>query len=187
VARAGLTPDLVVDAAAVLADENGIAGLSFAALADRLGVKVPSLYKHVASLDAVRQAISVRAKNELADAVGAAAIGRSRSEALVALANAYRSWAGAHPGRYETTLRAADPTDADDVRASTRLVDVIFATLAGYDLSEQARIDATRSLRASLHGFVAIEAGGGFMLPMDVDSSFGAMVAGLDRALESWH
>ena len=185
-ARAGLTPDVVIDTAGTLADETGIAGLSFAALADRLGVKVPSLYKHVASLDAVRQAISVRAKDDLADAVGAAAIGRSRGEAVAALADAYRAWAGAHPGRYETTQRAADPNDPDDVRASTRLVQVIFAALAGYGLSERATIDATRAVRSSLHGFVAIESGGGFMLPIDVSGSFAAMVAGLDRALGSW-
>jgi len=186
VARAGLSPDRVVDAAGVLADEVGISGLSFAALAERLGVKVPSLYKHVASLDAVRQSISVRAKNELADAMGAAAIGRSRDEALTAIAHAYRAWAGEHPGRYETTLRAAAPGDPADVRATERAIEVIFSALAGYGLSQEATIDATRMLRSGLHGFVAIEAAGGFMLPLDVDRSFGAMVAALDRALADW-
>ena len=185
-ARAGLTPGRIVEEAGILADEVGIAGLSFAALAERLGVKVPSLYKHVASLDAVRQALSVLSKNELADAVGTAAIGHSRGEALEALAHAYRAWAGAHPGRYETTLRAADPSDADDVRASTRLVDVVFAALAGYGLTELAAIDATRMLRASLHGYIAIEAAGGFMLPFDVGRSFDVMIEALDRALSGW-
>ena len=185
-ARAGLTPERIVAEAGLLADEAGMAGLSFATLAQRLGVKVPSLYKHVASLDAVRQALSVLSKRELADAVGAAAIGHSRREALEALAHAYREWAGTHPGRYETTLRAADPSNDDDVRASTRLIEVVFAALGGYGLSESARIDATRMLRASLHGYVALEAGGGFMLPLDVDRSFDAMIAAHDRALVNW-
>ena len=185
-ARAGLSPDRVVEQAEQLADEVGIAGLSFAALADRLGVKVPSLYKHVTSIDAVRQAISVRAKNDLAETIGAAAIGLSRGEALRALALAYRSWAGAHPGRYATTLRAAVPTDPGDVRASVRSVDVIFSTLAGYGLSPEESIDATRMLRSSLHGYVSIEAAGGFMLPLDVDRSFDVMVGALDRALADW-
>lgn len=142
-ARAGLSPERVVDEAAQLADEVGTAGLSLAALAGRLGVKVPSLYKHVASLDGVRQAISVRAKAELADAIGAAAIGLSRGE-------------------------------------------VIFSALAGYDLTREQTVDATRMLRASLHGFIALEAAGGFMLPLDVDRSFAVMVTALDRALCDW-
>jgi AcrR family transcriptional regulator len=186
VARAGLTPDRVVEAAELLADEVGIQALSFAALADRLGVKVPSLYKHVSSLEAVRQSISVRAKNDMADAIGAAAIGRSRGEAVRALALAYRSWAGAHPGRYETTLRAAIPGDPADVRASSRAVEVIFASLDGYELSREATIDATRMIRSTLHGFVSLEAAGGFMLPLDVDASFEAIVAALDRTLDGW-
>ena len=185
-ARAGLSTDRVVDEAAQLADEVGIGGLSFAALAERLGVKVPSLYKHVASLDGVRQAISVRAKAELADAIGAAAIGLSRGEAIRAVAFAYRSWAGTHPGRYATTLRAAAPGDADDVGASQRSVEVIFSSLAGYGLTREQTIDATRMLRSSLHGFVALEAAGGFMLPLDVDRSFDVMVTALDRALSDW-
>ncbi|GAB3606127.1 TetR/AcrR family transcriptional regulator [Conyzicola nivalis] len=181
-----MTHDRVVEAAEVLADEVGIAGLSFAALADRLGVKVPSLYKHVASLDAVRQSISVRAKNDMADAIGAAAIGRSRGEAVRALSLAYRAWAGAHPGRYETTLRAAIPGDPADVRAGSRAVEVIFSALAGYDLSREATIDATRMLRSTLHGFVALEAAGGFMLPLDVDASFESILGALDRTFDGW-
>lgn len=185
-ARAGLTPERVVDVAGALADEAGISGLSFAALAERLGVKVPSLYKHVTSLEAVRQAISVRAKAELADALGGAAIGRSDGDALRAIATAYRAWAGAHPGRYETTLRAAAPGDPADVAASSRAVEVIFAALAGYGLDREASVDATRMLRSSLHGFVALEAAGGFMLPVDLDRSFDTMIAALDRTLSTW-
>ena len=48
--RAGLTGDDVVAAAAALADEVGFAGLTMGLLADRLGVRTPSLYKHVSSL-----------------------------------------------------------------------------------------------------------------------------------------
>jgi AcrR family transcriptional regulator len=160
--------------------------LSLAALAERLGVRVPSLYKHVAGLEAVRQAISVRAKADLADALLHAASGRARTDALVAVCHAYRSWAKAHPGRYESTLRAPQPDDPEDVAVSDRAVGVIFGTLAGYGLEGDAAIDATRMLRANLHGFVALEAAGGYKLPQSVDRSFDALVSGLDRSLSTW-
>ena len=40
--------------------------------------------------------------------------------------------------------------------------------------------------RAAVHGFVALEAAGGFGLPRDTDRSFDQMIAGLDRAYLSW-
>lgn len=185
-ARAGLTSLRVVEEAEALADEVGLGQLSFAALAGRLTVRVPSLYKHVTSLDAVRQAISVRAKGDLADTLARAAAGRAGNAALVAVCHAYRVWALAHPGRYASTLRAALADDPDDVAASERAVGVIFDALAGYGLEGDAAIDATRMLRSSLHGFVALEAAGGFALPLSVDRSFEALVRALGRSLASW-
>jgi AcrR family transcriptional regulator len=179
VARAGLTPGRIVDEAGALADEVGLSQLSFAALAARLGVKVPSLYKHVTGLDAVRQAMSVTAKSELAEQLARAASGRARHDALHALADAYRGWAAEHPGRYESTLRAPLPDDPADVAASGRAIEVIFDALRGYGLAEDRLVDTTRMLRASLHGFVALEAAGGFALPVDVDRSFTRMVSAI--------
>ena len=98
VPTAGLNTDRVVTEAAELADEVGLDRLTLAALAARLGVRQPSLYKHVASLDALQRLISMRGKAELADVLGRAAIGRARDDALVAMAHAWRAWALEHPG-----------------------------------------------------------------------------------------
>ena len=95
-----------------LADEGGLAQLTLAALALRLGVRQPSLYKHIDGLPGLRRSIAVRAKLELTDVLGSAAVGRSRDDAVVALADAYRAWALAHPGRYQAAQRAPDPDDA---------------------------------------------------------------------------
>ena len=62
----------------------------------------------------------------------------------------------------------------------------MLAVLAGYGLSGDDAIDATRALRASLHGFVTLETGGGFGLPLDVDRRFGRMVDGFDTVLRGW-
>nr|MDT0664287.1 TetR family transcriptional regulator [Micromonospora sp. DSM 115978] len=52
--RAGLSRDRVVAEAAALADTAGLDAVTLSTLADRLGVRVPSLYKHVDSLDDLR-------------------------------------------------------------------------------------------------------------------------------------
>ena len=174
--RAGLSAERVVQEAEVLADEVGLGNVTLAALAERLGVRQPSLYKHVDGIDAVRRAISVRAKRELAEVLGRSAVGRSGEDAVIAIAGAYRAWALEHPGRYAATVRAPDTGDGEDEAASLAAVEVVTDVLDGYGLSGDDAIDATRALRSALHGFLSLEASGGFGLPVDVDRSFERMV-----------
>ena len=184
--RAGLTQDRVVIEAELLADEVGLTNVSLAALAERLGVKVPSLYKHVDGLPALNRLVEARAKAEIADVLARATVGLSRDDALDALAFAYRDWAKRHPGRYEATVTAPSPDDPSSVEASGRAVGVMFDALAGYGLTGEDAIDATRAFRAAIHGFIALEAAGGFGMPRDVDLTFGRLVAALRLSLGEW-
>jgi len=186
VPRAGLNTDRVVAAAAELADEVGPDELTLAALAARLGVRQPSLYRHVASLDSLRQLIAKRGKAEAGDVLGRAAIGLARDDALAAMAHAWRAWARDHPGRYQIAERVRAPGDADHQAVSDRFVAVIAAVMAGYGLHGDDAIDAIRVFRSALHGFVALEANGGFGMPVSVDRSFDRLVHALVRAMSSW-
>ena len=183
--RARLTPERVVAEAAALADERGIQALSLAPLAERLGVRVPSLYKHVGGLDDLHRRLALAGLRELADVLGAATVGRSGRDALHACATAWRSYAKAHPGRYGAIQRAPDRADAELVAAATRLTELVFAILRGYGLDEDQTVHATRAVRSALHGFVTLEAAGGFGLPQDVDESYARLVDLLDSGLDS--
>ncbi|MEU8168364.1 WHG domain-containing protein [Micromonospora sp. NPDC049004] len=184
--RAGLNQQTVVREAARLADEVGYHQLTLAALASRLGVALPSLYKHIKGADALSQKLAALASAELATELTTAAAGRSGGDALRAMADAYRAYAHRHPGRYPATQRVPDPSDPEHVEAGERAVGAIFAVLRGYGLTDDDAVDATRALRSALHGFVALEAAGGFGLPRDVDRSYQQLVAGLDVAFRSW-
>ena len=184
--RAGLTTQRVVAEAAVVADEVGWDRLSLAAVAARLGVKLPSLYKHIASLDALRTEVSALGLQELGAAMTTAAVGRSGSEALVAVADAYRGYAMEHPGRYAATLAAPVGDHEAHVAAAATVLRVVEAILGGYGLAGDDAVDAIRSLRALMHGFVSLEAAGGFRLPVDVDRSYRRLVGGFDVTLQSW-
>jgi len=184
--RAGLTPSVVIAEAAALADEVGYEQLTLAALAARFGVAVPSLYKHVGGLDDVRRGVTMLALGELGEVLVAAreaTVELDGSAQLRALADAYRGYARAHPGRYAATVRAAPPDEPVHRAASDAVLHTVLALLAGRGLAGDDAIDAARALRAGLHGFVALEAAGGFGLPRDIDRSFERMVEGLDRGL----
>ena len=76
--------------------------------------------------------------------------------------------------------------DADDEAASLEVTKVAFEIMSEAGLQGDDAVDAIRALRALLHGFVTLEAGGAFGLPADVDRSFDRLLAGLVVGLAGW-
>ena len=68
----------------------------------------------------------------------------------------------------------------------TVVLAVVAAALAGYDLTDEEAIHATRGFRALMHGFISLEGAGGFGLPIDVDRSFALAINGFARQLADW-
>ncbi|MEU6268730.1 TetR/AcrR family transcriptional regulator [Saccharopolyspora shandongensis] len=185
-AREKITPDALVSAAADLADEIGFENLTLAALAKRFGVRDASLYTHIRGLADLQERVALRALTEWADALGSAVAGRSRYDALIAFADTYRAMATGHPGRYAATRY---PVSSEGPAASAgvaRIVEVCYALLRGYDLSEPDATDAVRLLRSTLHGFSDLEATGGFTADHSLDVSWRRAVDTLHHTLTNW-
>ena len=182
--RAGLDPTSVTDAGAALVDEIGFDRLSMGLLAERLGVKTPSLYKHVASQADLSHRIAVLAMTELADVIRDATQGRAAKEALLAGAHAMRTFVLEHPGRY-AAANAASVSGPDDplIPAVDRVLASWTAMLRGYQIDPAQEIHVLRMLRSFLHGFVALESTGSFQLDTDVDDSFTWMLGFIDQSL----
>ena len=183
--RARLDQASVVEAAVKLIDEEGIEQLSLGRLAERLGVRTPSLYNHVAGLPGLKHDLTLYCLHDLLDLILRSTVGKSRAEAIFALANAYRAYAREAPGRYALTVQAPDPGDQEVQALAQQLVDVVRAVLAPYRLSEEVAIHAIRGLRSIVHGFISLEVAGGFAMPVDLDASFhwliNLFIAGLSQ------
>ncbi|KAE8763678.1 TetR/AcrR family transcriptional regulator [Georgenia thermotolerans] len=180
--RAGLTPERVVELGCAVADDVGWDGLTLAAVAQRAGVRLPSLYKHVANVEDLRDRIAARTLDELRVALVPAL---ERGEGLAGLAHAYLAFARAHPGRYPAVIRAAGPDEPELAAAGGALLEVINGAMAAYGLKGDDLVDAVRIVRSALHGFVTLDAGGGFRMARDVGRTFERMVTGLDAALRA--
>jgi AcrR family transcriptional regulator len=183
-ARAGLTAAAVADAAAALADEVGLDNVTLARLAGRLGVRPPSLYKHVEGLDDIRRSLALKGLTEVNQRMMRATVGRSREEALIALAKAYWDFAREHPGLYAASLRAAGPGEAALAAAGGEVVGTVLGVLRGYGLSGDDALHATRGLRAILQGFLSLDAAGAFGLALDVEESLVRLVRNFADGLE---
>lgn len=183
--RPGLTPSVVLLEAAKLADANGFDQLSLADLAARFRIKPPSLYNHIESLEALQRDLAMMALQALADALGKAAIGRSKDDAVRSLAAAYRDFVKKHPGLYQATQRAVGEGDPELSRASDEVLNVCLAVLRGYGLDRRASLHALRGLRSAIHGFASLEAIGGFGIPLSINESFGWLVECFVSALNA--
>jgi AcrR family transcriptional regulator len=180
--RVGLDAATVVAQAGALADADGLQRLTLARLAARLGVRAPSLYAHVGGLDDLRARLAAEGARELHEALARAAAGRAGGDALRSVADAYRAFAHAHPGLYDALQRAPEPGDPT-AQAAAQVVDVFVAVMRGYGLHDDDAIHAVRIARSTLHGFVALEAEGGFGMPLSLEETWVRLVASLDRGL----
>ncbi|HEX9527147.1 MAG TPA: TetR/AcrR family transcriptional regulator [Streptosporangiaceae bacterium] len=182
--RVGLTGDDVVASAAALADEIGFHGVTMGLLADRLGVRTPSLYKHVGGLADLQHRVATLAMTELGEVIRDAVQGRAKLDALAALLTAARAYVRCHPGRYAATV-GAEFTGPDDplLAAGTRVINSIAAVLRGYGIGEGEMDHAIRTIRSAMHGFAMLEASQGFQWNADPDVSFDWMIRFIDRGL----
>lgn len=184
--RAGLTPERLALAGAELADEVGFDQVTVSALARRFDVKVASLYSHVKNSHDLKTRIALVALEELADRGAAALAGRAGKDALTALANVYRDYAREHPGRYEAARFRLDP-EAAAASAGRRHSAMSRAVLRGYDLTEPDQTHAVRLLGSVFHGYVSLEAAGGFSHSApDSQESWSRILDALDALLRNW-
>ena len=183
--RAGIDNAAVLNAAAELVDSQGLEALSLTTLADRLGVRTPSLYNHIAGLPGLRRQLALLGTRDLGARLARAAIGRSEDDAVVAMARAYREYVGEHPGVYAAGVHAANPDDKELVEAQTEIVDTVARVLSAYGLSGDDAIHAIRGLRSLIHGFASLEVAGGFGIALDLDESFSRLVGGYIEGLHA--
>jgi AcrR family transcriptional regulator len=148
----------VLLAAEALVDRDGANALTMSALAHDLGLRTPSLYNHVDSLEALRGDIQNRAMQEIGSRLRHTAMGKVGEPGLRALAHSLRRFAAAHPGRYDLAMR--EPYDRDAFTAASHdAIAALAAIISSFGIHELA-VEAQLTAFAAVHGFISLEASG---------------------------
>lgn len=181
---AKLSRDSIVNAALTFLDRDGWDALTINALAIQLGTKGPSLYNHVESLDDLRRTVRMRVIGDIIGMLNTVGEGRTRDDAVVAMAAAYRSYAHHHPGRYSAFTRmplgGEDPEYTEAARAAAAPV---IEVLASYGMEGENAFYAALEFWSAMHGFVLLEMTG-VMDGIDTDAVFTDMVVRLAAGME---
>jgi AcrR family transcriptional regulator len=185
--KAGITLEDVVEAAASIADRDGLEAATLTAVAGELGIKTPSLYNHVQGLSGMRRLLAIHGSQLLLETFEEAIGDLDGAEALRSIAQADRQFAGDHRGLYDSFLPAPKPDeDAELYEAMAEPVVPVAHVLLDMGIPQSEAIHLIRALRALLHGFLDLEAKEGFGMPKGIDASFdasvGLIIAGIEAA-----
>lgn len=170
----------IVAAGRAIVEAEGVEALTMQAVAERVGVRAPSLYKRVAGRDALLAAVVASALGDLVVAIADAAGAGGPRARIVAIATATRAFAHANPVGYGLVF-APSPAARPEVSALANAVEPLLEATSEL-VGDDAALDAARLLTAWLHGFLAMELGGSFQLGGDVERAF---AYGLERILDA--
>lgn len=170
--KAGLDKAIILDVAAKMTDEKGIANITLKSLAEELGVKSPSLYKHIKGLDELHKELMLYSWKLLEKDMMKAAIGKAKDDAIIAMCYAYRNFVKLHGGLFETMQWYNMYKSDEHLQATDELVSILFQVLDGYDLLEEQKVHIVRMLRGFLQGFLSIENHDGFGNSLTIDDTF---------------
>ena len=182
---AKLSRDAIVNAALTFLDRDGWDALTINALATQLGTKGPSLYNHVDSLEDLRRTVRMRVVGDIIDMLNTVGQGRTRDDAVIAMASSYRSYAHHHPGRYSAFTRMPLGGDDPEFTDATRAAAVPFiSVMSSYGLDGEDAFHAALEFWSAMHGFVLLEMTGVMNAIVDTDTVFSDMVMRLASGMQ---
>ncbi|MGC4750006.1 TetR/AcrR family transcriptional regulator [Micromonospora sp. DT201] len=174
--------DAIVRAGQDILESAGLSGLTMQAVADRVGVRAPSLYKRVRSRDDLVRLITEATVRDLGERLAAIGAGTDSRRDLAELARAFRAFAHARPRGYQLIFAPRPDRTGPSTEALTHAVEPVLQVAANLAGEAQA-LNAARTLTAWANGFISMELAGAFKLGGDIDQAYEFGIARLADAL----
>lgn len=170
-ARSRTSLDAIVAAGRELLEAGGVDAVTMQAVAARVGVRAPSLYKRVPNRGALIGAIAADVLVDLGRRLAPLAAGRDPAAAIRSIASAYRAFAHERPRGYELAWSHLADRERPATSVNVQAADPVLGLMARVVGPDRA-LPAARTLTAFVHGFVSMELAGAFRLGGDVDEAF---------------
>lgn len=175
----------IVAAARDILESGGLPGLTMAAVAARVGVRAPSLYKRVGSRDELIGLVADATVQDLGDLLQQLTEQQTGNPtaALTELARGFRSFARQRPAGYNLIFALGPDAVRPRLETLTRATDILVAVTTPL-VGQRHALDAARLITAWANGFLSMELSGAFRMGGDVDRAF---EYGLERLIEALH
>jgi AcrR family transcriptional regulator len=167
----------VAAAALAILETEGPDGLTMRAVGDAVGMRAPSLYKHVADKEELTALVIAAVFEDwgttMREALAALGSRAGRPRRMRALASAYRGWALAHPHLYRLATEGELRRDLLPEGLEAWAAQPIVEAAGGEDVA--------RAAWAFAHGMTILELDRRFPPDADLDAAWSAGIAALGR------
>jgi AcrR family transcriptional regulator len=156
--------DAIVATARDLLESDGLAGVTMQAVATRVGVRAPSLYKRVQSREELIRLVATATLHELAARV-------DDTTSAAELLDAFRAFGQERPAAFRLVMTPGAGVPVAD-RELSALSSAALLRVATELAGEADALEAARTLTAWATGFISMELNGSFRLGGDVDRAW---------------
>lgn len=174
--KRNLTKEKIIQVAFSLADEIGLNQVTFQKIAEKLGIKYPSLYNHFTNMDNLKVEMTVYLLNELNLKLMKSLIGKSGKDAIREFAYVYKDFAFQNKTAYRLFMSIPSTENPELFRLAKETTGIIRQLLEFYINDEIFLVHKSRALRSLLHGFVSLHSFGYFHGKVDLEESFQCMI-----------
>ena len=186
------TADALLDAAEMILDAEGVAGLTVRRVADRVGVSTRAVYSTLGSKEGLLQELGVRAYDTLGSMVDALPLTSDPAGDLVSAGvDGFRAFAIGHPGLFRIGIQLTDapPALRPHIRAAAdhalaTLIERLERLRAAGGLDSRPLLVAASQFHATCEGLAAAELRGTLAHTTD---PVGIWVSGLAALVRGWH
>lgn len=179
-----VTKMAVIQAASALADEKGLDHVSLKAVAERLGIRTPSLYNHIQSLEDLLRAVAHSGMGAMNERMARAAIGKSGEAAIRAVAAEYLRFMVEHCGVYETIQWATWHGTEETETLFADYTDLLRKLILSCGWGAEHTTEIVKVLAGFLHGYTTLQLRYAFSDPDRVERE---LTAALDTVLLGLH
>lgn len=174
--------DQIVAEGRRIVEDEGLEGLTMQKVAEAVGVRAPSLYKHLTGRGELVRLVIEAVLAELRHTLESAVAESDPDADLASLARAFRGFARRHPEAYRA-LFAPLPEEWRPAREMLVAASAPVLRITEELCGPERALDAARLVTAWAHGFMMMELSGAFRMGGDLETAFEFGVVRLGEAL----
>ena len=168
----GLTREKVIEEAGMLANEQGLNAVTITNLANRLGIKKPSLYNHIKDQEDVFSGIMISGWRYVSNEICPQITSDNPKQAINELSHSIYDYALANPGIFEAMLWYNTYENEDLKILSEGLNTFFFSQTDKLGIERNMANHLLRTNRSLIEGFILLVIHNSFGNPVSIEESF---------------
>lgn len=152
-----VTKSAVIKAASEIADADGLNNVSLKVVAEKLNIRTPSLYNHIASIDDLLREVAHNGMLAMNAKMTQSAIGKAGDTAIKSISVEYFQFMIEHPGVYETIQWATWHGNDETAKIFCEYKTLLTTLILSCGFKEQDANEILDLIMGVLHGYTTLQ------------------------------